>query len=44
LVGAGLGFGSSYFLINEELKESNAKLAMAFRKLDERVAKLEGKK
>lgn len=44
LVGSGLGFGTSYFLIYEELKESNTKLAIAFHKLDERVSKLEGKK
>ena len=44
LVGAGLGFGTSYFMISEELKESNIKLALAFRRLDDRVSKLEGKK
>lgn len=43
LVGAGLGFGTSYFMINEELKESNIKLAIAFRKLEDRLAKLEKK-
>lgn len=44
LVGAGLGFGTSFFLVHEELKESNTKLAIAFHRLEERVAKLEGKK
>lgn len=44
LVGAGLGFGMSYFMLNEELKESNIKLFIAFRKLEERVSKLESKK
>lgn len=44
LVGGGLGFGASYFMIYEELKESNIKLAIAFRKLEDRISKLETKK
>ena len=44
LVGAGLGFGASFFLINEEVQDSNIKLAIAFRKLEDRVSKLESKK
>jgi hypothetical protein len=41
LVGAGIGFGSSYYFIFNELHESNERFESHLKKIDERLLKIE---
>lgn len=43
LVGCGVGFGASFYLISEELKESNAAFETTLKNLEDRIRKLEKK-
>jgi hypothetical protein len=44
LVGAGLGFGSCFFFIEQELQDSNVKFEAYIKKLEGRISALEKKK
>lgn len=41
LVGAGIGFGSSFYFIFNELKESNERFESHLNKIDDRLLKIE---
>jgi hypothetical protein len=41
LVGTGIGFGSSYYFIFNELNESNERFEAHLKKIDERLLKME---
>ena len=44
LVGCGIGFGTSFYFIEEELRNSNASISITLDNFDNRIKDLEGKK